>query len=349
MNSDDPERKRREMVYLTRTIPWSRSDYPTETLSSVYFERKHKVECDAAEAIKPRSLGINRYPSPRSLLDYWFETNYDDVGSFFCTEDHRMNIKKLCGLFTHAPLHCIFIARVSMKEKGYERMEENQHSPEDLVSSDRRSENGLGDVRGSQSFVGIASHPPRLIEYKNRKNISKTLERPSTRHQTQTEKRKRERDLLFKESNGSYRLMKKRKTNDGRSQSHKLDSSKSASEEKKKETEKERDETGGGGGSDENNDTKETNDRHKRMVGESVVKRKLNSTWTLLAYIVMNRYDYSDEEVKKRLKKILQSKGVENRIMTVFDIAKTDRLPVWVAKEMVDGYGYGTEKKKVDV
>ena len=279
--------------------------YPHDTLSRKYLLQKQNIEEITGEAMRAEYIGKEKYPSPKAVLDFWFTHTFSNPKAFFCCQHQHECITELTDLLTHVPLHCLFIARVTMTESTSKKKSEREESDETVVyGSEEQCIKKYDERHGgrSQSVVDVSGDPPAWIEYKNRKNIlfhqATNARTASVLHQPNVKKRKRNMGKVANEGSES---------------------------------------------NDSDTDDPDPLSTHMSM-GDQVAqkrdencpqKKKLHSKWTLYAYITLNPYNFTSEEVNGCKREILHSKGIYNRVNTACMIALRYKVPIWLSEDVI--------------
>jgi hypothetical protein len=303
------------------------SKYPYGTLSPRHITTRRKSESDAKDILGIETLGNGKIPSPASIVRRWFDLFFSDPNDFFCCEAPSKPIFRLCDYLTHSPFYCIYIAAVTMtgdhvNNDGYPQEEkldiykpkiEIQQPPH--VSGKRRPYRK--PVEKQQSIVGICSNPPKWIAFKNRRMIDMFIQnaiRKKNEH----------------ESGGDSYVNKV----------HHNNPSADTSKESQKVTAPIKSRKRKGILTDpsplqpqETSITDTTNHRYE----------KKKTSWSLLSYVILDRYTHPPELITKLSKETQQSKGMCNRIHTLFSISQKHNIPLWISEKAISIMNVETE------
>lgn len=351
-------------------------NYPSETLSHTYATTQGRKEEEAKKAFVAKTIGLKRYPSINNIIDHWFVNAFPTPVDFYCCQNFDPKVRKLADLLIHSPLHCIFIAKVTMaetrklKETGTMSDDhstnltpnfQNTNLTNKLIGDSIRPV--LKDVVGrSQSVVDVSGNPPEYIKYKNRRLLiyarketckhnrnSFDKVQPSIKRRTRQTTQK----LMIQKVNIQQRKHPRRRPTNKFGSLEFVDSSDTESssndESEGSSVESHVDDsyeepthvTPKYNTLDEdcdvddvllNQETQELNNLNHTNLS---IKKKLHSNWSLFAFMTLNRYETTTQEITQIKREILGSKGVFNRVATACAIAEKKGIYIWVSWEVI--------------
>lgn len=72
------------------------------------------------------------------------------------------------------------------------------------------------------------------------------------------------------------------------------------------------------------------------------MRKKMRSSWSLVAYIILDRYSHPPELIQKLSREALYSKGIINRIYTLCNIAQQHKVPMWISNKAMECMDIGS-------
>ena len=331
--------------------------YPFGTLSNEYAATKWDNERRAEKILCVEKLGDGRIPSPAKIIECWFKSFFSDPTNFFCCSSPSRVVFKLCDYLTQSPFYCLFVACVTMSSDGVGLTRKRQSrghaatqpSTSDLCTSERSRFRHLKTTKSaarqseqtrptistsysdrSQSIIGICSNPPKWIKHKNRRVINlfiqtliqkrmmndetKSTNTSPTNIQPNSESTDSDEELL-----GKQKHKKRRRVQDHETRENRLAGSMNTNSPLFPHL---------------NGTTLPPN--ASATPPPAQLRKKMRSSWSLVAYIILDKYSHSPDLINKLSRDTLYSKGINNRIQTLFSIAQKHKVPIWMSQKVMD-------------
>jgi hypothetical protein len=277
-------------------------EYPYGTLSNEFRNQKAIPEARVRRALQVTHLDKEeRIPTPSRILHHWFTSHFTSAVDFFCFENPNRALTDLRDHLSESPFYCIYVACITMNS---EKRKQTPQPKSTHASRKRKRKPSINETDPAQnkvfpdklqSVISVSGNPVEWIFHKNRRVLTQILQSLILR--------KEENDR----SKGIITTPPERKTseNAGRLNKELLDQI------FKGDTE---------------------NPERVSEIPNSILSRKLKSSWVLVGYIMMDRTE-NPECINNIVSEILKSKGISNRIATLCKIAGREGKPFWIAEE----------------
>jgi hypothetical protein len=316
------------------------SKYPYGTLSPRHITTRRKSESDAKDILTIETLGNGKIPSPANIVRKWFDLFFSDPNDFFCCETPSKPIFRLCDSLTHSPFFCIYIATVTMtgdhtttdsypQEEKLDMPRTEMGIRQPTLSGKRRPYRKPVDKR--QSIVGICANPPKWIAFKNRRMIDMFIQnaiRKKNEHESGGDNyvhRGVHYNPSINVARGSQKatdpITSRKRKGILINPSPPLPLPLPLPPQKTTGT--------------------DTIDQG----GNNIQYEKKKTSWSLLSYVILDRYTHSPELITKLSKETQQSKGLCNRIHTLFSISQKYNIPLWISEKAISIMNVGTERE----